>query len=111
MMWINAGFAFVVAVVSVFTIFSLGVQPASVLFLIIGLLCVGVTAYGLLKSRLMTVAAGSLAVTLLMPTRAGMIPMIIGFAFFILLLSLQLFIMLSAASEDGKGSVSKRKLK
>lgn len=102
MMWINAGFSLIVALVSTITIFSVGIQPATVLFSIIGLLCIGVTVYGLIKSQIMTVATGALAVTLLMPTQAGMIPMIIGFIFFILLLSLQLYLMLFEETKRGK---------
>ncbi|XCB37198.1 hypothetical protein RQN46_03970 [Arcanobacterium hippocoleae] len=102
MMWINTVFAVIVFFLSSLTLYGLGNRPATFAFLMIGGIGFAVICYGFVKQQPMTVAAGSLAVSLLMPTQVGIAPMIIGFIFFMLLLSLQLYLTLFAADARGR---------
>ncbi|XCB29885.1 hypothetical protein RQN30_12175 [Arcanobacterium hippocoleae] len=102
MMWLNTCFSLIVAVFSFFALFKLGNQPALVVFSSIAVIAFIVLIYGMMKERPAIVAAGALAISLLMPTEFGIFPMIIGFIFFVILLSLQLYLILFAENSRGE---------
>lgn len=90
------------AVIGVFALFMLGAgwytawrgqfAPPLVISCVLGTIGVALAAYGIYQQRTYLVAGTALTVGLIFPTIFGIVPMIIGFVLFVLLVSLDFFL-------------------
>lgn len=96
LLWINIAFSLIVLVLSASVLFEAGNQPATVAFLLVAIICVTVAVCGFLKKQPLVLGTSVFAISILLPTKFGMIPMIIAFILYMLLVSLYLYLLLFA---------------
>ncbi|MBM7825198.1 hypothetical protein JOD55_001025 [Arcanobacterium pluranimalium] len=86
------GFSVIMLVLGAITVVRAGFEPASLGVAVFGLAAFALTIFGARTERPMLCAAAALGTGLVVPTSLGIVPMIVGFVIFMLVISLQLYI-------------------
>lgn len=84
-------FSILMFVLGWYTIFHVGLEGPAIGIGLFGTAAVACAIWGFRRDSLYFVAGGALGAGLLFPTALGIVPMIIGFIIFALLISLRLF--------------------
>ncbi|MFY9263540.1 MAG: hypothetical protein GX483_08340 [Actinomycetaceae bacterium] len=92
LMKINLAFALIMAALGWYGLYVMKFDGSVLTAVVIGTIAVVVAVVGWYRDSVYMLGGGTLGTALLMPTTLGMIPMILGFILFMLLISLRFFI-------------------
>lgn len=90
-MWVGLIFAVAMAIIGWISIAQTGWEPVAIIAGVFGTVFLGLAIYGWQRRSLYLLAGGVLGTGIAFPTTFGIVPMIIGFVIFALLISLRMF--------------------